>query len=92
MRQRSDTVRSMIRPTFSPTSNQLAATREAKRLAAQLKRLTAQVEEVEAKMWLAIKNARDAGVPDVLLCDETGQSRATLNRKFGARTEPPHGA
>lgn len=37
--------------------------------------------------WNAALAARRAGVPDELLCDETGLSRATLNRKYGPRGE-----
>jgi hypothetical protein len=37
------------------------------------------------RAWQKILEAREAGVPDEMLCDETGFSRATLNRKFGPR-------
>jgi len=43
--------------------------------------------DAEALMWQAALDARAAGVPDVLLCEESGLSRATLNRKFGPRRE-----
>jgi hypothetical protein len=42
--------------------------------------------QVEAA-WKKIKKARDAGVPDRRLMEETAWSRATLNRKYGARAQ-----
>ncbi|MEU5965966.1 hypothetical protein ABZ777_32575 [Micromonospora parva] len=39
------------------------------------------------KAWASIKAARDAGVGDILLCDQTGWSRATLNRRYGPRAD-----
>lgn len=36
--------------------------------------------------WQKILVARNAGVPDDLLCKRTGFSRATLVRKFGNRS------
>jgi hypothetical protein len=42
----------------------------------------------EDEAWQKIVVARKAGVPDDLLCSETGFSRATLNRKYGRRPEP----
>lgn len=41
----------------------------------------------EQKAWDDAIAARRAGVPDELLCEETGLSRATLNRKYGPRRE-----
>jgi hypothetical protein len=41
--------------------------------------------DAEQKAWDAAVAARRAGVPDETLCDETGLSRATLNRRFGTR-------
>lgn len=41
--------------------------------------------------WRDIITARGAGVPDDLLCRETGFSRATLNRRFGARPDGDEG-
>ncbi|MEV1331110.1 hypothetical protein AB0J20_16210 [Micromonospora costi] len=43
-------------------------------------------DKAEDETWQAIKEARDAGVPDTVLCEQTGRSRATLNRKFGPRS------
>lgn len=84
MRQQRDTVPRMIRPVVQLTAEQKAALAAAKKLADQHRK-------IEADMWAAIKTARDLRVPDTRLCDETGQSRATLNRKYGPRPEPPHG-
>lgn len=80
MRQQRDTVRRMIRPVVQLTTEQKAALTTAKRLADRHR-------EAETAMWAAIKTARDLGVPDTRLCDETGQSRATLNRKYGPRPD-----
>jgi hypothetical protein len=45
----------------------------------------AKMQEMDQEIWDAALAARRAGVPDELLCDETGLSRATLNRRFGNR-------
>lgn len=37
--------------------------------------------------WRAILAARNGGVPDDVVCKQTGFSRATLNRKFGPRPD-----
>ena len=41
----------------------------------------------EQRAWDDALAARNAGVPDELLCDETGLSRSTLNRKYGPRRD-----
>ncbi|WP_033338868.1 hypothetical protein [Catenuloplanes japonicus] len=70
----------MIRPTWTPaTAEQRNAVQRAAALAEQKIR-------IEAEMWAAIKEARDLDVPDTVLCEQTGQSRATLNRKYGSRS------
>jgi hypothetical protein len=46
-----------------------------------------QANELEAVAWQAILEARNAGVPDEPLCDKTGFSRATLNRRYGTRRD-----
>lgn len=43
----------------------------------------------EQQAWNDAIAARQAGVPDEMLCDETGLSRATLNRRYGPRPKPP---
>jgi hypothetical protein len=40
---------------------------------------------VESTAWQKMQKARDAGVPDTVLCLKAEVSRATLNRKLGAR-------
>lgn len=47
--------------------------------------------EADRKAWDDALAARRAGVPDELLCDQTGLSRATLNRRFGPRREVADG-
>jgi predicted GIY-YIG superfamily endonuclease len=42
-------------------------------------------DEADRKLWEVVEAARGAGVPDVLLCERTGVSRATLNRRLGPR-------
>jgi nucleotide-binding universal stress UspA family protein len=39
----------------------------------------------EEAAWKDIKTARDAGVPDTVLCEHTKRSRSTLNRRYGRR-------
>jgi hypothetical protein len=78
-------VSTMIRPTWSPETD------EQRRALAAAVKAAQQFAKAEAAMWAAIVEARNLGVPDTLLCDETGQSRATLNRRFGKRGDPPAG-
>lgn len=84
MRQRSDTVQGMIRP-------QRRATEEQRRQLAAAVRAAKAADQMEEEAWSEIKKGRDLGIPDTVLCSETGRSRATLNRKFGRRAEPPQG-
>lgn len=62
----------------------LAAAVEAARKSKEADRAA---EQLKADAWQAILAARNAGVPDEPLCDETGFSRATLNRRFGTRRD-----
>lgn len=69
----------VIRPKIVLTEEQrelLAAAIEAARAA----------DAAEEQAWAAILRAREAGVGDIVLCEQTGRSRATLNRRYGART------
>lgn len=84
MRQRSDTVPRMIRPTWTGTPEQK------KKLAAAIA-AARKADQQEEEAWRLIREARDAGVPDTVLCNQTDRSRATLNRRFGRRPEQPHG-
>ena len=70
----------VIRPTWSPEND------EQRKALAKAVRLAQQFEKIEAAMWEAIVEARNLGVPDVPLTDATKQSRATLNRRYGARS------
>jgi hypothetical protein len=69
----------VIRPTWTPEND-----RQRELLATAAKRAEA-AKHADAAMWAAILEARRAGVPDTVLMDRTDQSRATLNRKAGAR-------
>jgi hypothetical protein len=80
MRQEGDSVPSVIRPTWQGTDLQerlLAAAVESVKLA--------RTREEEA--WSEMQKAREAGVPDTVLCRRAEVSRATLNRKLGARPD-----
>ncbi|WP_328339572.1 hypothetical protein [Micromonospora sp. NBC_00421] len=68
----------VIRPKTQHTDEQRAL------LAAAVKAART-ADEAEERAWQAIKAARDAGVLDTVLCEQTGRSRATLNRKYGPR-------
>lgn len=70
------------RPTTKLTDEQRRLLEVAVKTARELKE---QMQELDQKIWDAALAARRAGVPDELLCDETGLSRATLNRRFGNR-------
>jgi hypothetical protein len=76
----------VIRPTWQPANDQqrrlLAA---AERAAHKADRLAAQAKAADDEAWQAILDAR-ADVPDLVLCDRTRRSRATLNRRYGARS------
>ncbi len=68
----------VIRPKWSGSADQLAALETAIKICRE-------ADEKRAEGWEAIQRARLAGVPDELLCERTGWSRATLNRKLGPR-------
>ncbi len=79
----------MIRPAWRSTQRQ-------QRLLDQAVATAKAADAADEKAWEAIRKARDAGVPDTILCEQTGRSRATLNRRFGNRQSdgapsvPPH--
>ena len=62
-------------------------TDEQRRLLAAAVESAQNFRDAEQRAWDAALDARKAGVPDEMLCDETGLSRATLNRKFGPRRD-----
>lgn len=51
-----------------------------------------QTEELRRRLWAEVELARDAGVPDMVLCEKAGISRATLNRRLGSRSAPKRSA
>jgi hypothetical protein len=78
-------VTAVPRPTTKLTDEQrekLAAAIEEARKSREARMIADTATE---KAWQKILEAREAGVPDEMLCDETGFSRATLNRKFGPK-------
>lgn len=74
----------MIRPAWDSDE----ATEAERKALAEAVRLAKKKNEYEAQMWAAIIKARKLGIPDPVICDLTGESRATLNRKYGARSAP----
>lgn len=75
----------VIRPTWQPANDEqrhlLAA---AERAAHKADRLAAQAKAADDAAWQAILDAR-TDVPDLVLCDRTRRSRATLYRRYGPR-------
>lgn len=72
------TVTIVIRPTWKGDENQERFLAEAIEAAH-----SARVAEDEA--WSKISKAREAGVPDTVICRRAEISRATMNRKLGSR-------
>ncbi|MGW4467459.1 hypothetical protein [Micromonospora sp. NPDC004704] len=70
----------VIRPKIVHTEDQRA-------LLAKAVAAARAADEAEEKAWEAIVEARQAGVLDTVLCEQTGRSRATLNRKYGPRPD-----
>lgn len=62
-------------------------TDEQRRLLAKAKAAARAADKAEEDAWAAILEARQAGVLDTVLCEETKRSRATLNRRYGPRTD-----
>jgi hypothetical protein len=82
VRQPSDNVSAVIRPTWSGNAEQRKLLEDAVEVTAKA---DAHIEKAREMGWAAIIKAREAGVPDKVICERTGWSRATLNRKFGPR-------
>lgn len=59
-----------------------------KRLLAEAAAEVKKARAAESKAWAKMQRAREAGVPDTVLCLHADVSRATLNRKLGARPAP----
>lgn len=79
------------RPTTQLTDEQRSLLDAAKRAAQDSHQAKREAKEKEKAGWEALLTARAGGVPDELLCDETGFSRATLNRRFGPRVRQETG-
>ncbi|UWZ37767.1 hypothetical protein Drose_05715 [Dactylosporangium roseum] len=71
----------MIRPKWQPASEEQRKALAAAAAAAR------KADRAEEETWKLILEARDAGVPDTVVCDLTNRSRATLNRKYGPRRD-----
>jgi hypothetical protein len=69
----------VIRPPWKPENE------EQRKLLAIAERRARQAREAVDAMWVAIQEARQAGVPDEVLCRRTKTSRATLHRRYGRR-------
>jgi hypothetical protein len=80
-------VTAVPRPTTKLTDEQRRLLEVAVEAAREKMRAQDRVNELDEIQWQRALEARRAGVPDELLCDETGLSRATLNRKYGPRRE-----
>lgn len=69
----------VIRPTWTPSDEQLAKIEQAKKV-------WAAAEAAEDAAWKATQELRDAGIPDLAICDRIEQvSKPTLNRRLGPR-------
>ena len=79
MRHDGDTLIAVIRPNWSPSSPEQRA------LLADAVLAAAAADAAEEAAWAKIVAARNAGVPDTVICDQTNRSRATLNRRYGKR-------
>lgn len=69
----------VIRPTWTPTDEQLAAIEETKKVWAAAK-------AADDAAWKATQKLRDLDIPDLAICDRIEQvSKPTLNRRLGPR-------
>jgi hypothetical protein len=73
------------RPVDRLTSDQRRLLREAVREARRSRDLQRIADKAKESAWRKILGARNSGVPDPVLCEETQFSRASLNRKYGPR-------
>jgi methyl-accepting chemotaxis protein len=83
MRQGSDSVPTVIRPTWRGTDEQRKLIDEVNAAIEHAEQVSQQAEDT---IWEKARRAREAGVPDTALCRITGLNRATLNRKLGSRS------
>lgn len=70
----------VIRPTWQGSDLQ-------EQLLAEIVEEVRQARRQEEQAWAKMQSGREAGIPDTVLCSRAEVSRATLNRKLGAR--PP---
>jgi hypothetical protein len=82
MRQEGDSVPTVIRPAWQGTDLQNQLLDEAVQAVEDARRS-------ESEAWAKMQKAREAKVPDTVLCRRADVSRATLNRKLGARPDDP---
>lgn len=80
----------VIRPDFVPDDVQ-------RRMIDDVVAAARDADRKENLVWEKIVEAREAGIPDTLLCERTGRSRTTLWRRFGRRSksdspDPPVGS
>ena len=75
------------RPTTKLTDEQRRLLTQAIEEARKSREARMLADSATNRAWQKILEAREAGVPDEMLCDETGFSRATLNRKYGPRRD-----
>lgn len=80
MRQDRDSVANVIRPPTKLTDKQAE-------LLADAERAVRDARASEERAWLKMRRAREAGVPDPILCAHTEIARSTLNRKLGSRSK-----
>jgi hypothetical protein len=89
MRQRGDSVRSVARPPVRITEEQ---ERLLKKVIKSIDHARKIAEREEDKVWAAVKELRDAGMPDVQICRRTGLNRSTLQNRLGPRADAPAGS
>lgn len=80
MRQHSDTVPVVIRPRWTGTDEQ-------ERILSETIREFQAARDHEEAGWVKAQKAREAGVPDTVICQRADISRATLQRKLGPRPD-----
>lgn len=80
MGQGSDSVTVVIRPTTKLTEAQA-------RLLAEAEEAVRKARAAEDAAWGKIRGAREAGVPDPMLCARTDIPRSTLNRRLGSKRQ-----
>jgi hypothetical protein len=80
-------VTNVPRPLTKLTVDQQKLLTAAVKVAKESDRAQERAASTKEAAWQALLAARNGGVPDDLLCKQTGFSRATLNRRFGTRPD-----